>query len=294
MHNDSNRVQTVTKRNNEAGAALISALIILALLAAVSMTVLAVVTQEAKIAGSDLDKTQTFYASAAGIEKMTNDFSALFATTTQPTTAQLNTIAASYPPELINEGFSLTRQTLTVGGANSQVTIPTGPYSGLVASVTPYVLDTTVTKTNTAAQVRLQRTINNYLIPIFQFGMFGNEDLEVHPGPPFAFNGRVHANGNLYVSGSTTFLAKVTTANELVTDVLRNGSTHDEDMAVQVGATRVPLTMGSSSGGPYFPGSSAGNRGYFPGSPDGAINSAWDSESVAPVVGQRTASVDNS
>jgi hypothetical protein len=65
------------------------------------------------------------------------------------------------------------------------------------------------------------RKINNYLVPIFQFGMFSNDDLEVHPGPQFTFNGRVHANGNLYVSGTTTFLSKVTTANELVVDVLR-------------------------------------------------------------------------
>ena len=86
-------------------------------------------------------------------------------------------------------------------GATGTVTIPNGPFSGLVASVTPYLLDTTATQTATGAQVRLQRKINNYLVPIFQFGMFSNEDLEVHPGPPFAFNGRVHANGNLYISG---------------------------------------------------------------------------------------------
>src|SRR6266498_5078643 len=68
-------------RNNERGAALGTALIILSLLAAISMTVLAVVTHEARIAGSDFQRTQTFYAAAAGVEKMTSDFSKLFAKT---------------------------------------------------------------------------------------------------------------------------------------------------------------------------------------------------------------------
>jgi Tfp pilus assembly protein PilX len=273
----------VGQTRGERGAALATALIVMSLLGAVSMTVLAVVTHEARIAGSDLQRTQTFYAGAASMEKMTSDFCALFARTSRPTTSQLNDIAASYPAELTGEGFAFSNQSLTVdpSGSNGTVTIPTGPFSGLVASVTPYLLDTTATQTATGAQVRLQRKINNYLIPIFQFGMFSNEDLEVHPGPPFAFNGRVHANGNLYVSGDMTFLSKVTTANELVVDVLRNGSTHAQSMSVKVGAIDVPLTAGSVVSGPNISGSSPGLRGYFPGSPNGTASTTWDSTSVA-------------
>ena len=79
----------------ERGAALGIVLIVMSLLAAISMTVLAVVTHEARIAGSDLQRTQTFYAADAGLEKMTNDFSKLFAKTSNPTSAQLSNIAAS-------------------------------------------------------------------------------------------------------------------------------------------------------------------------------------------------------
>jgi hypothetical protein len=268
--------------NRERGAALATTLVVLALLGAISMTVLAVVTHETRIAGSDMQRTQTFYAAAAGIEKMTSDFSALFARTSQPTQADLDTIATSYPTELTGEGFSF-NQTLNLDASevSGQVTIPSGPFSGLIASVKPYVLSSVATQTNTGAQVNLVRKINNYLIPIFQFGMFSNEDLEVHPGPPFAFNGRVHANGNLYISGTMTFLAKVTTANELVVDVVRNGNTHDQAMAVQVGAVNVPLTMGSATGGPNFSGSTPGSRGYFPSSPNGSANPLWNATSVA-------------
>src|SRR5258708_5406344 len=217
----------VSFHKNERGAALATAIIVMSLLGVISMTVLAVVTHESRIAGSDLQRTQTFYAAAAGIEKMTNDFSDLFTRTSRPSTAQLNTIVASYPTELTDEGFSF-NQTLIPDPnvSNSTVTIQSGPFSGLIASVTPYILNSTATQTATGAQVNLQRNVNNYLIPIFQFGMFSNEDIELYPLPPMAINGRVHANGNIYASASIslTFQAKVTTANEFITDVWRNGT----------------------------------------------------------------------
>src|SRR5207244_9775435 len=105
-NSQSNFSGQVSFKTNERGAALATALLVMSLLAAISMTVLAVVTHESRIAGSDLQRTQTFYASAAGIEKMTNDFSKLFTKTANPTNAQLSNIASSYPTELTNEGFS--------------------------------------------------------------------------------------------------------------------------------------------------------------------------------------------
>src|SRR5438270_12951050 len=92
------------QRHNERGAALATSLIILSLLGTISMTVLAVVTHESRIAGSDLQRTQTFYAAAAGVEKMTSDFSNLFARTSKPSTYDLNNISSSYPSELTGEG----------------------------------------------------------------------------------------------------------------------------------------------------------------------------------------------
>src|SRR2546426_9509551 len=268
----------------ERGAALSTALIVMSLLAAISMTVLAVVTHEARIAGSDLQRTQTFYAADAGLEKMTNDFSKLFAKTSNPTSAQLSNIATSYPTELTNEGFRF-NQSLSVDAATNSgtVTIANGPFSGLYASVTPYVLTSTATHTNTGTQVSLQRKMNNYLVPIFQFGMFSNEDIELYPLPAMAINGRVHANGNIYASASIslTFQAKVTTANEFITDNWRNGTPLGYDnVFMTVGGINVPITMGSMVNGPNIPAAKAGQRGYSPGSPNGTINSAWDATSV--------------
>jgi Tfp pilus assembly protein PilX len=284
-----NRAGRLQFAAGERGAALATALIILSMLSVISMTVLAVVTNESRIAGSDLQRTQTFYASACGVEKMTSDFCSLFARTSRPTTTQLNNIAAAYPSELTGEGFTFSQtlavDTLTQSAMSSNtVTIPTGPFSGLIAAITPYMLTSTATQTASSTQVSLQRRINNYLIPIFQFGMFSNEDIELHPGPAFSFNGRVHANGNIYVNGNVTFLSKVTTANEFIDDVLRNDSTRTgATVSMTVGGVNVPITMGSMDNGPNISGAGAGQRGYFPGSPNGTINSPWDTLSVAAV-----------
>jgi hypothetical protein len=75
-----------------------------------------------------------------------------------------------------------------------------------------------------------------------------------------------------------TFSSKVTTANELVVDVLRNGSTHERDANVRVGAITVPLTIGSVTNGPNITGATSGSRGYWPGSPDGTINTTWNTQ----------------
>lgn len=274
------------KRRKERGAALATAILMLAVMSAIAMTVVAMVNTESKVAGSDLERTQAFYASSACIEKMTSDFSSLFARTSRPTTAQLNTIASS-PPDLASEGFTFPSQSIALdattlaamratqgitNGAYPHVTIPTGPFAGLTASVSPYTLGCTAQ--SASAEVSLTRQMNNYLIPIFQFGMFSNDDMEIHPGPNFTFNGRVHANGNLYLNGNVKFLSKVTTAAEVVRDVLRNGGTHDGTVSFGVGSVDVNLTVGSVNQGPNISGS-------YPGSPNGTRNTNWKSTSVA-------------
>lgn len=289
--------KTSRRGSSERGAALVTSILILGMLSAITITVLAVVTKESQIAGSDLRRTQTFYAAAAGIEKMTTDFNALFQSTSRPTAAQLLNIQNAWPQELRAEGYtfdqvigldattlnSMRRTQGITNGSYPRVTVPGGPFNGLSASVAPYFLSSIATSTIDGTQVALSRQMNNYLIPIFQFGMFSNDDIELHPGPPFSFNGRVHANGNIYVNGNVSFLAKVTTANELIYDVVRNGVARTgATVSMQVGAVRVPLTMGSMFSGPNIVGATAGQRGFFPGSPDGTINSAWDSTSIGP------------
>jgi Tfp pilus assembly protein PilX len=304
------------KSSNESGAALATALLMLALLSAIAMTVLAVVRTETRIAGSDLKRTQTFYASAAGIEKMTSDFSQLFTKTARPTDSQLALIKNSPPVGLSSEGYDLV-QTLDVDTATLDLMrttqgIPTtstalpnavmgtdSPFAGLNASVKPYTLSTRATSTIDGTQVALTRQMNNYLIPIFQFGVFSDKDLEFWPQPPMTFNGRVHANGNIYFGGDVTFLQRVTTANEAVRDKLRNNALNNTNVGGTGGyasnprfkldpasSTTIAMTQGSVLNGPNLSQPRTDGRGNFPGSPagynaspTGTDNSWWKTNS---------------
>lgn len=281
-------------RRGERGAALAMTMLIMALVGVISIAALSVVTNEARVAGSDMRRMKTFYATSAGLEKMTNDLSLEFQRTSKPTDTDLAQIAANPPKELeTTEGFkfkqSLVRNTALLeqmkaehGGKSPATTIPSGPFSGMFASVTPYHLTSVATHLPSRTQVRLERDVYNFMVPLFQFGMFSDKDIELHPGPAFVFNGRVHANGNIYVNGNVKFLDKVTTANELVYDMLRNGSVRTgATVSMQVGSINVKLTKGSVKDGPNFPGAASGARGYFPDAPDGSDNTTWKATSLA-------------
>lgn len=276
------------KRDGERGAALVMSLLIMALLSVIAVAVLAAVSTEANIAASDMERTRTFYAAEAGIERMTNKFSALFRTKTRPVDSDLTTIAADYPSELVTDGFSFT-QTLvkdTTIAERNNVEVPTGSYQGLFASVIPYKLTSRAKLNATGVEVSLERTMNNYLIPLFQFGTFGSKDLEFWPEPPMTFNGRVHANGNIYLGGDITFLSKVTTAEEAVVKRLRNNGqlptysfyTYPDNPRWRVTATNgtqtiVQLNQGSVTNGPKMNPILSDGRGNHPGSPPGTDNS---------------------
>ncbi len=299
--------RATTHRHDERGAALAMTMIIMGLIAVISISVMAVVTNEVKVAGSDLERTQTFYAAHAGLEKMTNDFSNLFLKTHRPTQTQLDIIAAAPPtgltgaPEYFSFSQTITPDAVTLadmkathGGRNPVVTITNGNYAGMFASISPYKLTSVATHVPTNTQVRLERDINNYLIPLFQFGTFSDNDLEFWPEPPMNFNGRVHSNGNIYFGGDITFLDKVTTAGEAVRDKLRNGAANNTTVGglfasnpriKDVNGVTTLMTKGSVVNGPYLtPQPRTDLRGNYPTSPAGTDNTTWNPSSTAPVV----------
>ncbi len=107
-------------------------------------------------------------------------------------------------------------------------TITQGPYAGLYALKTPYQIDVTA-QTSTGGEAHLVRTLETVSIPVFQFGIFSDVDLAFNAADTFSFGGRVHTNGNLFLSqgnGSTlTMSDRVTAYGEVVRAVISNGNT---------------------------------------------------------------------
>ncbi|HST12190.1 MAG TPA: hypothetical protein VLL05_17585, partial [Terriglobales bacterium] len=102
--------------------------------------------------------------------------------------------------------------------------INSGSNYGLKALTVPYTLTVNATQPVSGASANITRTVEVALIPVFQFGVFADGDIDYFAGPAFTFKGRVHTNGSLYLaSGSTLALFdKATAFNQIITDRLEN------------------------------------------------------------------------
>jgi len=230
----------------EGGIAMVSVLLVMMLMSALLVGFTALTMSDQRYRFIDRDRNQSFYAASAGLEKLTTDLGNLFFTYVAPTQAQVNALAAT-PPTLSDitfttasntSGYSITSQYL------GSTTVSSGPYQGLYALITQYTMDVTA-RTKSGSDTHLQRVTETVAIPVFQFGIFSDQDLSFFAGPNFAFGGRVHTNGNLFLSqggGATlTMSDKVTAVKEIVRQRLQNGAlistspSHDGTVSVTTG-----------------------------------------------------------
>jgi hypothetical protein len=222
------------RTDNERGIALVSVLLVMMMISALLIGFTTMTVSDQRYRFIDRDRNQSFYASAAGLEKLTADLGNLFFTYVAPTPAQIATLTSN-PPTI--ENISYTRADGTSGYQIASqflgsTTISTGPYQGLYALITRYTMDVTA-RTQTGGDTHLQRQTETVAIPVFQFGIFSDVNLSFSAADDFDFGGRVHTNGDLFLaqggaSGSTLTLAdKVTAVGEIVRQRLSNGVSID-------------------------------------------------------------------
>ena len=84
-------------------------------------------------------------------------------------------------------------------------------------------------RTTAGGEAHLTRKVESVAIPVFQFGTFSDVDLSFFAGATFTFAGRVHTNGNLYLTaqdnGTTTITDKVTAVGDIIRARMQNGLT---------------------------------------------------------------------
>jgi len=248
---------------NENGSAIVVALLILTLLTAFVAFAITRTTNETIATSNDATESRTFSAAQGSLEIMTRNFDKIFEEKLSPAPSDLTHVESLTPPGFDNFDFeqhiSQTDQTRTVVMSGQLL-------QGLNALRDEWKVETTATDRATGVQVALRRKFYNNRVPIFQFGIFYDDDLEFHPGPRFDFGGRVHSNGSLFLMANTGlyFSSRVSAVGQVITDVGRNGrdwSTWGDNVWIKNGSgTYVKLThtMGSvlkspSNGAPVFP-----------------------------------------
>lgn len=215
----------------ERGSAIIIALLVMTLLLGFVALAVTRTTNETIASSNDAAESRAFEAAHASLEVMTRNFDKIFETKLNPDPADLTRVESSNPPQFdVDYGFD---QHITQTDQTRQVVMTGTLYQGLTAMRDEWQLNTTATDDANGVQVALRRRFYNNRIPIFQFGIFYDDNLEFHPGPRFDFGGRVHSNGSIFLMAGTGlyFSSKVTAADEIITDVARNGNswTHWDD-----------------------------------------------------------------
>ncbi len=214
------------KRQDQDGSAMVIALLIMILLMGFISLALSRTSSETVAAANDESETKTFEAANASLEVMTRNFNKVFETSLTISPTDITRIQSQTPPGFSNYDFS--RQFLTQTQATQTVVMTGQLFQGLNAQRDEWQLDTTATDNTSGVMVALRRKFYNNRIPIFQFGIFYDDDLEFHPGPLFDFGGRVHSNGSIFLMASTGlyFQSKVSSAQNIYTDISKNGTSY--------------------------------------------------------------------
>ncbi|HTC94113.1 MAG TPA: PilX N-terminal domain-containing pilus assembly protein [Terriglobales bacterium] len=256
MKNSLCRSKSSSENSAARGIALITTLLLLILLSALATAFVMAVNTENRMQGNDKGNTQAYYGAEAGMEKMMIDLNGLYSNFASPSVAQIQGLSASssctgscpFPSisgmQYTEYSFSTTPSATNPGQPQTwPSTVQAGPNQGLIADVIPISLSVTA-KTNSSEEVRMIRNVEVALIPVFQFGVFSQSDLDFFAGPPMEIGGRVQTNGDLYLAagngGDTAFLGKLRTAKEVVRDFLANGGA----MSSHTGIVEIPTATG--------------------------------------------------
>ncbi len=238
-------------KSDEKGSAMVIALLILTLVSAFVALAVTRTTNETIAVSNDAAESKSFAAAQGSLEVMTRNFDKIFDIKLSPSQNDLDHVAGLTPP-----GFDETydfEQTIRQTRATETVVMTGNLLQGLNALRDEWLIQSTATEKATGVQVALQRKFYNNRVPMFQFGIFYDDDLEFHPGPRFDFGGRVHSNGNLFLMADTGlyFSSRVSAVGQVVSDIARNGhswSNWGENVWIKNGSgsyVKLTHTMGS-------------------------------------------------
>ncbi len=210
----------VQKRGSENGAALVTALFILLLLMAFVALAISRTSTETIITNNDVSESKSFAASEAALENTTRDLVDVFEVKIAPTSADINTVKARPVPGFDNYDFN---KEIIKTKVAEPVVLTGGSYGGLYALRDSWEIEALAIDKMTDVKVATKRRFFSDRIPIFQFGVFFEDDLELNRPPLFTIGGRVHTNGNFFVTAFNNsgiyFDSKVTAVGEIVNDI---------------------------------------------------------------------------
>ena len=250
-----NSLRKSKRVREESGIALVTTLLLLFMMSSLLVGFSILLASSQKQAGTSTDQVTAFYGAEAGMEKMTSDLGNLFSQTYSPSISQVNALETAPPAipgvnfvkEDGSSGYLITPLAVDANGnpAPTITTIKSGTYQGMTAMATEYTLMTNA-RTPEGLEVTLKRTTQTVGIPMFQFGIFCDQDCSFFPGPNFNFGGRMHTNGNLFLAAGATLT--MSDKVDAYKDVIRNALSDGVNTAANYGGNvSITISPGGSS-----------------------------------------------
>ena len=223
--------------NRPSGFAVATVLMMVVVMGVLLASYFVITNLEISTTSQSANSTKGFYAAEAGLNLRAQEVRAKFQgynvpTGTSPTAANPsqacltdangNFIGSVGTGDFQCKGYSLQgRNAATyVQYLGLQTVDPIPPpdtYAGLSAQEYRYDLYSKAQNSKNETEAILQMRFKSRLVPLFQFAIFYNKDLEFAPSPPMTLTGPVHTNGNLFLSAgnSLNIQGRVTTAGDL-------------------------------------------------------------------------------
>ena len=113
-------------------------------------------------------------------------------------------------------GNAANHATVTIGVAPSSATALNSQFAGLYGFAQPVEVAVSATPQGVGQNLTatVYQSMNFALIPLFQFAIFYNMDMEINPGAAMNVNGHVHSNNNIWLTGASAG-APLTFSNEV-------------------------------------------------------------------------------
>jgi hypothetical protein len=253
----------------ERGVALVTVLLLMAMIAALLSAHFLLTRFELSTARSSLDATRGFYAAEAGLNIRAEELRKIFLGYSVPAGTPPSPLPGDLPCTSGDQGsgdfacidFAFSDNTVrswvdddtdddgTPDGVTTIVVPPGEDFQGLTAHEHLYAAESVAFGPNGRPRALLEMHLKSRLVPLFQFAAFYDKDLEILPGPAMTLDGPVHTNGNLFLDAqdALTIDGQVTTAGRLL-----HGRKNDASCAsgaVSVHDLSGPLALPACTGG---------------------------------------------
>jgi hypothetical protein len=182
------------KLRSQNGFSMFILLILLLMFTLLGIAALTTSNFDQEMAGNQKRTTNSFYSAEAGTKKAESEIRTSYVTTgTPPSPLPSGNFALN--------GYNVTYSTIDKGAA-VQKTLTVGAYKGLYGLVKSF--DVTSEAVGNPERVKIIQGMDDALVPLFQFAVFYQSDLEIYPGPAMTLGGRVHSNGNMYLGSENS------------------------------------------------------------------------------------------